>query len=156
MEDLSVSYWKVAFAVVYDYYFDDLFLVFEALKTKATHCHYRLQWRTNCCFDGTTTMNPYYCVLLLSFGNNYILALDIGKSLPVLRPIWIAAYRQDKETLPTYYGCYYFLWLVNQTSNVHDGPRRKLTSHRFFLLLLEFSKRCADSSGLRQLRDYPR
>ena len=71
MEDLSVSYWKVAFAVVYDYYFDDLFLVFEALKTKATHCHYRLQWRTNCCFDGTTAM---------MVKNPYLLSLDIGKS----------------------------------------------------------------------------
>jgi hypothetical protein len=72
MEDLSVSYWRAAFAVVYAYYFDDMFLVFEAMMTKATHCHYRLQWRTNCCFDGTTAMmvmNPYLLLCLLALGN---------------------------------------------------------------------------------------
>ena len=94
MEDLSVSYWRAAFAAVYDYYFDDMFLVFEAMMTKATHCHYRLQWRTNCCFDGTTAMmvkNPY--LLLCPLLYKQLLALDIGKSLPVLRPtyFWIAA-----------------------------------------------------------------
>jgi hypothetical protein len=71
MEDLSVSYWRAAFAVVYAYYFDDMFLV-EAMMTKATHCHYRLQWRTNCCFDGTTAMmvmNPYLLLCLLALGN---------------------------------------------------------------------------------------
>ena len=90
MEDfLSVSYWRDAFAAVYDYYyFDDICLVFEAMKTKATHCHYRLQWRTNCCFDGTTAMmvmNPY--LLLCPLLQKQLLALDIGKSLPVLRPL---------------------------------------------------------------------
>ena len=75
MEDLSVSYWRASFAAVYDYYFDNMFLVFEAMKSEATHCHYRLQWRTNCCFDGTKAMmvmNPYLLLCLL--------ALDIGKS----------------------------------------------------------------------------
>ncbi len=55
-------------------------------------------------------MNPY--LLLCPLLSKQLLALDIGKSLPVLRSIWIAAYRQDKGDAVYYYGLWEALGLA--------------------------------------------